>query len=57
MSIICATNLSRESLSAGTVAGALAARLNLPLVLYGVEEATDAALAASTGQGSLPLRL
>jgi nucleotide-binding universal stress UspA family protein len=56
MSIICATNLSRESLSAGAVAAALAARLQLPLVLYGVEEFTDT-VAEAASHGNLPVRL
>jgi nucleotide-binding universal stress UspA family protein len=54
MSIICATNLSRESLNAASVAAALAARLNLPLVLYGVADSAEAAPAVS---GSLPASL
>jgi nucleotide-binding universal stress UspA family protein len=57
MSIICATNLSRESLSAGTVAAALAARLSLPLVLYGVAESPDTAPDTASAHGSLPVRL
>jgi nucleotide-binding universal stress UspA family protein len=38
MSIVCATNLSPESMNAGTVAAAMAAKLRQPLILYGVLE-------------------
>ena len=57
MSIICATNLSRESLSAATVAASLAARLNLPLALYGVAEPPDNAAGAPSVHASLPAHL
>ncbi len=57
MSIVCATNLSRESLNAGTVAALLAARLQLPLVLYGVSEAPEAAAEVSSPHGDMARRL
>lgn len=57
MSIICATNLSRESLHAGTVAAALAARLQLPLVLYGVAESAETASEPGSMSGNLERRL
>jgi nucleotide-binding universal stress UspA family protein len=57
MTIICATNLSRESLNAGTVAAALAARLNLPLVLYGVAEHAEGVSEVPSGQGEVERRL
>ncbi len=56
MSIVCATNLSLESQKAGTVAAALAARLSLPLVLYGVAEGEGSALEPA-GPGELRERL
>ncbi|WP_164019081.1 universal stress protein [Pyxidicoccus trucidator] len=52
MAIVCATNLSPESVEASNVAAALAARLGEPLLLLGVldgEQPTDEASAPTAG--------
>ncbi|MFP2912452.1 universal stress protein [Pyxidicoccus sp. 3LFB2] len=56
MAIVCATNLSPESVEATNVAAALAAKLGEPLLLLGVldgEPPTDAASAPEAGARQL----
>lgn len=56
MAIVCATNLSPESLEAANVAAALAGRLGEPLLLLGILEG-EAAAAASASPAAFQDRL
>jgi nucleotide-binding universal stress UspA family protein len=57
MSIICVTNLSPESVRAASAAAALAVRLSVPLVLYGVLEQEGPNAGGSHSRASLQGRL